>query len=125
MLGSNLKHLALATAAGKTLDQGIITIAIAQTYLVRFFAIKPYQRNDSFIVAVAALFVASKTENKPRALADIAHACWRHWSASFHAYLNHASFQLHEYNSLPNFVTLSAVPHWHMFRNSLLAPCTL
>lgn len=69
----------MTATTGKTLDQGIMTIATAQAYLMRFFAIKPYQKNDSFIVAVAALFVASKTENKPKALADIAHACWRHW----------------------------------------------
>lgn len=56
-----------------------MTIATAQAYFMRFFALKAYQMNDSFIIAVAALFVASKTENKPRALADIAHACWRQW----------------------------------------------
>ena len=59
----------------------MMTVAVAQSYLVRFFAVKPYQQNDNFIIAVAALFVASKTENKPRALADIAHASWRHWCA--------------------------------------------
>lgn len=61
------------------MDQGIVSIATAQVYFVRYFAFKDYQQNDHFIVAVAALFVASKTENKPRPLNQIAHACWRHW----------------------------------------------
>ena len=58
-----------------------MSIATAQMYLMRFFACKTYHQNNNFIVAVAALFVASKTENKPRPLHQIAHACWKHWSA--------------------------------------------
>lgn len=65
--------------AGSELNLGIMDVATAHMFLLRFFAVKPYQRNDSFIIAAAALLLASKTENKPRALGEIARISWKHW----------------------------------------------
>lgn len=72
-------HLSSETIIGSELSLGIMDIATAHMFLLRFFAVKPYQRNDSFIIAAAALLLASKTENKPRALGEIARISWKHW----------------------------------------------
>ena len=68
---------ALYTGTGKKLGLWPEkTVATAILYTIRFFSAKSLARNDGFLVATAALFLAGKVENQPRHLNDVMRHCF-------------------------------------------------
>lgn len=53
-----------------------VVVLSAMAYFHRFYALKDMKRNDRLIVAMAALFIASKSEDHQVALQDIIYQCW-------------------------------------------------
>lgn len=63
--------------AGKALKLRSVAIAAAQSFYFRFFALRDMRKNDRFVVSMACMFLASKSEDSPLAVNDVIHQYWK------------------------------------------------
>lgn len=66
--------------AGKALKLPPWTIANASIDAQRFYAVKSMKANNRLLVMMAALFLAAKSDDCPRALQDVVAVCWQAWN---------------------------------------------
>lgn len=71
------QYVKLITEACKFLKLNQYVACSAFTFCHHFYLVRTMQKNDTMLIAMAAVFLASKSENHPRPLLDVLHASFK------------------------------------------------